>query len=168
MRKSFVQSRCINMKAPSINMRYFFINGRSESKRLSLSREKMGIRILNIPSLESFISTKHTMTSCFKRREEREIPLSFYAKGSFEKKIMLYSLPLSSFLFSRPPLSIIPLPVSPFPVCLGNASKPIPYKTEKALLPEPVFHPTTMSITPILNMYQVAITLDYRYQPVAT
>src|SRR4030095_14488300 len=59
---------------------------------------------------------------------------------------------------------IIPLPgltLLRFPS--GNASKPIPYKTEKALLPEPVFHPTTMSITPILNMHQVAITLDYRY-----
>ena len=44
-----------------------------------------------------------------------------------------------------------------------NASKPMPYKTEKALLPEPVFHPATMSITPILNMSQVAITLGYRY-----
>ena len=45
----------------------------------------------------------------------------------------------------------------------GNGSNSIPYKTEKALLPEPVFHPTTMSITPILNMHQVATTLDYRY-----
>jgi hypothetical protein len=42
---------------------------------------------------------------------------------------------------------------------------PLFQTTRGALLPEPVFHPTTTSITPILNMQQVAIMVDYRYPP---
>jgi hypothetical protein len=82
-------------------------------------------------------------------------------------KVPVCNLPL---LYTTCPsvVPIIPLPglaLLGFPS--GNGSKPIPYKTEKALFPEPVFHPTIMSITPILNMYQVAITMGYRHQPQA-
>jgi hypothetical protein len=60
-------------------------------------------------------------------------------------KVPVCNLPL---LYTTCPsvVPIIPLPglaLLGFPS--GNGSIPIPYKTEKALLPEPVFHPTRVS-----------------------
>jgi hypothetical protein len=59
-------------------------------------------------------------------------------------KVPLCNLPL---LYTPCPCAvpIIPLPglaLLGFPS--GSGSTPIPYKTEKALFPEPVFHPTTL------------------------